>query len=595
VELVRAHNAVVKRPLLFVPALVAVVLAAALAYALFVHEPPAISVYPSSRTLAAGAATTVTVRGAGADELGDVSVTGSRSGAHPGRWTAHPDGDGAAFVPDEPFTPGERVTVDAGRPVAGADGDTSSFGIADALDAPTPPFDEAKPATDEHVQAFKSRPDLRPPAVRVRVRSAAATEGDVFVAPKRGATQVGPMILDDEGGLVWFHPLSDDAQAFDFRTQTYRGAPVLTWWEGKMRIYRGAGVGRIVDTAYREVATVRAGNGYELDGHEFQLTPQGTALLISYVPVPWDLSELGGRRDGIVEDNVIQEVDVETGAVLFEWHALGTIALGESYRAAPTEAGLMHDPFHVNSVALDDDGDFIVSARHDSAVFKIDRETGEVVWRLGGKESDFALDPGARFNLQHDARRRADGAITLFDNVSEDVPANGRRSRALALSLDEQAMTAKVAQWWEHPGDVLSGTQGSAQNLPDGHMFVGWGGLQPWFSEFSADGRPVFDAGFVPKGVESYRAYRGAWDGTGDGEPSAAMRNAGGKTTVYASWNGASDVATWRATAADGDPVSAPRTGFETAIELPGTPAAATVEALDADGRVLGKVEAASG
>lgn len=583
-----------RRLLLIAAAVVPIALVAVLGYAFADEDATGISVYPNDTTVAASAETGIVVRGAGPGELGDVTVTGSESGEHAGKWTAHPDGEGAAFAPDEPFAPGEEVTVDAGRRIAGAGGEQTKFTITRTLEAPPPPFDEAKPATDENVQRFRSRPDLRPPEIDVRIRSAAATEGEVFVAPKRGPTQVGPMILDDDGALVWFHPLSDDAQAFDFRTQTYRDEPVLTWWEGKMRLYRGVGVGRIFDTSYSEVATVEAGNGYELDAHEFQLTDKGTALLISYFPVPWDLSELGGLENGIVEDNVVQEVDIETGAVLFEWHTLGSIPLGESYRPAPTDPKQMHDPWHLNSVTLDDDGDFIVSARHTSALYKIDRETGDIVWRLGGKESDFALEPGARFNLQHDARVREDGAITLFDNVSEDVPADGQRSRALALELDEQAMTASVAQWWEHPRDVLSGTQGSAQNLPGGGMFVGWGGLQPWFSEFSADGRPVFDAGFVPKGVESYRAYRGAWDSAGEGEPAAALARTKKGTTVYASWNGASDIASWRATPDGGEPVTAPRTGFEPAIGVPGAPSAVSVEALDEEGEVLGRADAAS-
>jgi hypothetical protein len=390
------------------------------------------------------------------------------------------------------------------------------------------------------------------------------------------------MILDERGRVVWFHPLDGDEQAFDFRAQEYRGKPVLTWWQGRMRTYRGAGTGRIVDSAYRPVATVRAGNGYELDAHEFQLTPAGTALVISYEPVTWDLSKLGGRRDGVVEDNVVQEIDVATGTVLFEWHALGAIRLGESYRPAPAKAGVWHDPFHLNSVALDGDGDLLVSARHASAIYKIDRETGKVVWRLGGKRSDFAMGPGARFNLQHDARRRADGAITLFDNVAEDLPADGRRSRGLALRLDAGAHTATLADYWEHPDGLLSTTQGSTQALDGGGAFVGWGGLQPYFSEFTADGRTVFDARFAPDGVESYRAYRLPWKSPGEGEPTAVRR---GKT-VYASWNGATGVAAWRASTADGTTATAPSTGFETAIELDG---AVQVEALDADRRVLGQ------
>ena len=206
------------------------------------------------------------------------------------------------------------------------------------------------------------------------------------------------------------------------------------------------------------------------------------------------------------------------------------------------------------------------------------------MWRLGGKESDFDMAPGAAFALQHDAERRADGAITLFDNVAEDLPARGRRSRALALRLDQSRGTATVAQWWEHSGDVLSTTQGSTQSLSNGSVFVGWGGLQPYFTEFSEDGRTVFDARFVPEGVESYRAYRHPWDGTGEGEPAAVARRQGDSTTVYASWNGATNVARWRVRGTD---ASAPRSGFETEIELDDAPDEIVVEALDSSGSVL--------
>ena len=211
------------------------------------------------------------------------------------------------------------------------------------------------------------------------------------------------MILDGAGRLVWFLPLRGDEQAFDFRAQTYRGRPVLTWWQGRMVVYRGGGVGRIVDSSYRPVATVRAANGYEMDAHEVKLTPSGTALVMSYVVVPWDLSKLGGRRDGLVEDNVVQEIDVETGALLFEWHALGSIGLGESYRPAPRDRGKVHDPYHLNSIDLDADGNLVLSARHTNAIYKIDRRTGDVIWRLGGKRSDFTM--GCGHDVQAPARR----------------------------------------------------------------------------------------------------------------------------------------------------------------------------------------------
>ncbi len=548
-----------------------------------------VSVYPNDRTLAASAGTTITLRGADLDldELDGVTVVGSRSGYHEGRWDVHPDRRGATFVPDRPFAPGERVTVDAGADVAGATDARSSFVVAQVSDAEPAAYDEAKPPADRGVQRFRSRPDLRPPRIVVKTSSGGAAPGSVFVAPKRGATDQGPMIVDEAGDLVWFHPLDGDEQAFDFRAQSYRGKPVLTWWQGRMQTYRGAGVGRIVDASYRPVATVRAANGYALDAHELLLTRDGTALVMSYVVVPWDLSKLGGSPRGLVEDNVVQEIDVESGALLFEWHALGTIGLGESYRPAPKSASKVHDPFHLNSIDLDDDGNLLISARHTSAIYKLDRRTGDVLWRLGGKESSFEMRAGTTFKLQHDARRRADGTITLFDNVSEELPARGKQSRGMALALDEERMRATLVREFEHPDGLLSPTQGSMQALDGGGAFVGWGGLQPVVSEFDAAGRTVFDARFDAEGVESYRAYRMPWRASARGRPAVAVAAAGGRTRVSVSWNGATDVAAWRVRSAGVAATTAPRKRFETTVDVRGRPRAVVVDALDASGDVL--------
>ena len=571
----------------------AVLLAAAVlafgAWALLHGGEKGVSVYPDRHTLAASAATTISFRGVEPGELGEVVVVGSHSGRHGGRWEEHPDGRGATFVPDDAFAAGERVTVEVGVRVAGSDGQRSEFTIARAARIAPAPIDAAKPVSHSaRVRSFRSRPKLRPPAVAVETASERAAPGVVFVAPKRGESQQGPMILDRAGELVWFRPLPGDQQAFDFRAQTYHGKPVITWWQGRVATYRGDGVGRIVDSSYRPVATVRAGNGYQLDLHEFTLTPAGTALIIGYVTVPWDLSKLGGRRRGLVEDNVVQEVDVETGAVLFEWHALGSIPLGDSYRPAPRERGRRHDPFHVNSVELEPNGNLLVSARHTSTLYEIDRRTGSVLWRVGGKHSSFAMGAGTRFQLQHDARRQPDGTITLFDNVAEDLPARGRESRAIRIALDQRRKRATLVREFDHPDGLLSPTQGSMQALRGGGAFVGWGGTQPVFSEFDGDGRLVFDARFRARHVESYRAYRMPWSARPAGRPAAVASTDGERTRVYASWNGATDVASWRVRTADGTVVAAPRTGFETAITVPGRRRRLTVAALDRAGRVLG-------
>jgi Arylsulfotransferase (ASST) len=242
----------------------------------------------------------------------------------------------------------------------------------------------------------------------------------------------------------------------DFKLQSYRGRPVLTWWEG---VHTGYGQGEyvIIDATYREVSRVLAGNGYDGDHHEFIVSPQDTALFDIYHEVPMDLSDLGGDKHGTVLDGIVQEVDVESGQVLFVWHSLEHVGVDESY-SNPAENP--HDYFHINSVDVDLDDNLIVSSRTTWTVYKIDRKSGEVIWRLGGKKSDFEMGPGARFVYQHDARRQPDGTLTIFDNRNVNID---EQSRTIVLKLDEEAMTATLVREYTHPNKVPSATQGSGE------------------------------------------------------------------------------------------------------------------------------------
>jgi Arylsulfotransferase (ASST) len=275
------------------------------------------------------------------------------------------------------------------------------------------PATSASPAQSRSVWTFRSRPDLSPPAVEVATQAHDTAPGYVFIAPKVGVGQDGPMIVDNLGRLVWF---SKGRYARDFKVQRYRGEPVLTWWEGK--IVQGHGVGEYVifDDSYREIARVQAGKGYRADLHEFLITLQDIALLTIYNVVPMNLSRVGGPEDGAVWDGVAQELGIETGEVLFEWHTLEHVALEESYYAPAKDIGSPFDYFHINSIDVDYDDNLLISCRNTSTVYKVERETGEIVWRLGGKKSDFEMGPGTPFAYQHDARRQPDGTITIFDN-----------------------------------------------------------------------------------------------------------------------------------------------------------------------------------
>ena len=547
-------------------------------------DPVTVSPVPDGRW--ASPATEISLRGLPSDRLGAIEVSGSESGRHTGRLEPHFDGEGASFVPAEPFEPGEQVKIATDLTVPGADAGDYRFWVA--RPAPPPP-PQAAERPGGPVQRFRSRPDLTVPQIRVLEHEPQSSPGYVFVAPKRGSGLDGPMILDDAGEVVWARAAPPDTQVADFRTQRYNGQPVLTWWEGATTVGVGFGEGVVLDEDYRELMRVRSGNGYETDLHEFLLTPRGTALVLAYVYVHADLTSVGGPENGLAIDGVVQELDLQNNRVLFEWHSLDHVALSESRWPVPedptTEA---FDYVHLNSVGIDTDGDLLVSARHTWAAYKIDRRTGSVRWRLGGKRSDFAFEDGAEFAYQHDARRRADGAITLFDNAASQAPQPGKASRALALELEEESGTARVADEWKHPKRLLSETQGNTQVLSNGNVFVGWGS-QPAFSEFTADGELVFD-GRIGEGNDNYRAYRGAWAGRPATKPALVID---GREAV-ASWNGATGVARWQLLAGARRAAVRPvadvvKRGFETTLTVPRGARVVVARALGPRGRTLGE------
>ena len=572
---------------------VAVICGLALPAAAFAQArtPGPISAYPSPGTISAGPRTQISLRGAPATRLGTIRVTGSESGRHRVRLRAHPDGKGASFVLRRPFRGGEHVTVRTGLPILGTHNGDFRFRVARIPGRVTIQNLILENINARLVRRFRSRRDLAPPFLNVSSGSGPTAPGLLFLTPKskKDQKQAGPMIADNTGQPVWFHPLPGVQAATDFRTQTYKGKPVLTYWQGTSR--QGIGVGEMVvlDQAYRVIRRIRTANGFRPDLHEFLITPQGTAVLITYPVVRTDLRPVKGARRGLAVDSVIQEIDLERGLVEFEWHSLGKIGLSETFSRPSPSPGAPFDYAHANSVSLDTDGDFLLSARNTWTIYKIDRETGSIRWRLGGKKSTFKLPAAARFAWQHDARRRSDGAITMFDN--EAFPPIRKFSRALALRLDHRAKTASVAGALTHPRKLLTATQGNQQTLPTGGALVGWGS-QRYVTEFAPTGNVVFNA-FLSLGFESYRAYRLPWVGRPVTRPKvAAADEPGSGTDVYASWNGATEVASWEILAGSSagslrSAGSAPRRGFETKITVPGVPRFVVARAKDAAGRVL--------
>jgi hypothetical protein len=433
-------------------------------------------------------------------------------------------------------------------------------------------------AAQPRFRAYKSRADLKPPPVKIFKRTRHVSPGYVFIAPKKRVEQAGPLILDNRGQVVWFLPV-DARGVTDFRAQTYRGKPVLTWWRGRSENRKRKGRYSIYDNHYRFVTHVRPANGIAGDMHEFSITKRNTALIT--------LSHTVRVKHRKVLEGAFQEIDIKTGRVLFEWHSIGHVALVESYYRLPKDPGKTFDYFHINAIEIDRDGNWLVSARNTHTIYKLHRRTGKVIWRLGGKRSDFALGRGVRFGWQHDARRQPNGTLTLFDNSA--APRLRKQSRGLVLGLDERKMRADVIRSFVHTPPITSIDQANMQKLPNGNYFIGWG-HEPYFTEFGPRGGIVFDGRFGKRGADSYRAYRFPWLGRPTRPPAVAVEG----NTIYVSWNGATEVVSWQLLAGSDKkklvPVRVvPKGGFETAIPLPSNAAWVAVRALDKRGRSLAR------
>lgn len=452
----------------------------------------------------------------------------------------------------------------------------------------------AAPAASSN-KAVRAYPGLRIPNVFVQVSDPGVAPGFMFLTPRaKPGQRTGPTMLDAQGRVVWHHRLPSTRTAIGLQPQVYRGKPVLTWGqrpplreEGDLYTGRRREVYHIIaGENYRSIARVRTkGRGIGTDLHELVITPQDTALVLGYRFV--------NTRSGQILDSIVQEIDIKSGRAIYTWSALRHIPLSESVVKRPGD-GEAWDAFHINSIGLDIDGNLLLTARHTSTIYRVHRRTGRIIWRLGGKRSDFK-GSGTSFHYPHDAQRRPDGTLTLFDNRSAGFDKSKGASRAMHIRLDNRRKTARNLVSFRHPnGQIQATSQGNARMLDgSGNMFVGWGS-SPWFSEHAPDGRVLFAAHFNSAWNQSYRAFKGDWVGRPTNPPAhtASVRN--GRLTVHAAWNGATELASWRVVGGpDKDSLApigeGPRADFETKLTFQAEPKVVKVQALDANGAVLGE------
>ncbi len=460
--------------------------------------------------------------------------------------------------------------------------------------------------------SYRSAPGLHPPIIRAASRATGTPApgyiltGNFYDLTKPPMTgQSGPLILDNSLQPVWFRPVPTNVVASNLDEQTYHGQPVLTWWQGVVTNTGQTSSGKylVVNQHYKTVATLRGTGGWVLTLHTMVIDGDN-AWVTANKNVPLNLSKWGGVYNGTLVDSAVQEYNLSTGKLVRSWDAYKHIGLGDSHSLPPGN-GFPWDAYHVNSIDVLGSNEVLVSMRDTWAVYKINTASGKIEWTLGGNHSDFSFGKNAEFKYQHDVTLLPNNELSVFDDHCCFLESGGTYlaptgpSRAEVLKLDLASRTATlVSQYRHHDEDGRQGTDasymGSAELLPNDNVFVGYGNL-PFFAEYTKSGQLVMDALF-PGSDLSYRAIKippGTWVGQPQSPPSAAAHASGGKSTVYASWNGATQVASWRVLAgASASQLSAvattARAGFETAIPVSQSYAAYQVQALDASGKVIG-------
>ncbi|MCP4580400.1 MAG: hypothetical protein GY839_02190 [candidate division Zixibacteria bacterium] len=306
------------------------------------------------------------------------------------------------------------------------------------------------------------------------------------------------MILDNSAYPVFYKKMP--SLSYDFKVQPNG---LLTYFSTETDFFYA------MDSTYSVVDSFRCGNGYgeNTDFHDFQILDNGHMLMLARDPQLIDMSEIieGGNPNAIVIGQIIQELDTLKN-VIFQWRSWDHIEITDAAWNIDLR-GPTVDYIHVNSLELDNDGNLLISSRNLQEITKIDRESGEIIWRFGGENNEYTLIGDLRwFSLQHDARRILNGNVTLFDNGNLNYPPY---SRGLEYQLDEINKTATLIREDRNTPDVFSFIMGSYQRLPGGNSIVGWGGGTPCFTEIRPNGEKAFE---VNSGG-SYRSFRFPWHG----------------------------------------------------------------------------------
>ncbi|KAK4626779.1 hypothetical protein CLAFUW4_05084 [Fulvia fulva] len=473
---------------------------------------------------------------------------------------------------------------------------------------------------------FKSRPDLHAPIIDFTIlRPELITPGYIFFAPFRNIDP-GPYIYDNYGNLVWSAAgRSGPKTAHAPKVCQYKGTDHLCYFHGEQHQGFARGQGVILDQSYRVVKTVESsGAGASSDMHEFKITPHSngtTALMTVYQPRQYDLTtnprfNLQGGLGWVVE-GVFQEVEIETGRVVFEWRSLDHVDLSQAWTlpgTTDTSGDGLHeqspwDYFHINSIDKNYEGDYLISARHTSTIYKVSGKDGSIMWSVGGNSPTIS-NTNFKFSYQHHARWISENSthttFSFFDNASNAYNRTGDYSHGWIVSIDHTVKVATMIKEWGAPeaqGGLLSTSQGNMQLLPNGGAHIGWG-EHAHFSEHTEDGTCVQYGKVANRAsnVMIYRSNKFNWTAQPIEKPALWTYSRMGESDstnepesmrFWVSWNGATEVAMWNFYVSDSASGpweyagTAKKDGFETEYVLDKFAQWSYAEALNDQGRPL--------
>ncbi len=376
-----------------------------------------------------------------------------------------------------------------------------------------------------HSSAYGVLPDDFPSITTYIYDANDIADGYVFLSVSKDADGVGyyVMILENDGTVVWYKKLLDD-YSYDFNVLPNGYLHYAQLFHH--HTYAGGGdvVHVILDENFNEVETIEAGNGYLAEAHDFQMLPNGHALLMGYYMSEVDMSQLvnDGHPAALVSGAIVQELDAQRN-VVFQWRSWDYYTFEDFFSTLTDDARAQNpaiNAFHLNTMNQDSDGNIFVMTPQPAGRLprsgwakKINRQTGETMWTLGGDDNEFAFvgvspTEGADHFTGHAFYRLANGNVMNYDNGRFDT----RSSQVHEYELDEQNKIATHV-WTYVPDTMVFGTgRGNAQRLPNGNTMIGWGNVRgtpkPVATEVTPDGRKVWELHFDNPGVGSYRAFR---------------------------------------------------------------------------------------